>query len=192
MLSTELRIYTEDIHRQAEKVMGRWLKRIRSLNDLVGLLSWLYAYYGPLEDRIKTQLTPDNFTDIERRCRAGAILRDIDATGVAMTAPEICVDVPEINSYGQAIGALYVLEGSTLGGRIIAAVLARQLGSENYLSYFNSYGNETAGMWQSFKDLLDAPATMAFREDILAAARQTFLTFKTWIEKHELQPELRF
>jgi len=192
MLSSELKKNTENIHRQAEKVMVSWLKRIRSLEDHVDFLNWLYAYYGPLEDRIKTQLTSDNFPDIERRSRADTLLLDMDAAGIPLPAPEICRDLPLIDSYGTALGALYVLEGSTLGGRIIAEILAGQLGSEKCLSYFNSYGNETAGMWQSFKDLLDTPATLAFKEDILCSAGSTFLTFKTWIEKHELQPELRF
>jgi len=192
MLSSELKNNTEDIHRQAEKVMVRWLKRVRSLEDHVDLLNWLYAYYGPLEDRIKTQLSSDNFPDIERRSRADELLLDMEAAGVPLPAPEICRDLPEIDTYGKALGALYVLEGSTLGGRIIADMLSRQLGSEKCLSYFNSYGNETAGMWHSFKDLLDSPATLAFKEDIFSSAGSTFLTFKTWIEKHELQPELRF
>ena len=172
--------------------MGSWLKRIRSLEDHVDFLNWLYAYYGPLEDRIRTQLAAENFPDIKRRSRADALLQDMEAAGIPLPAPEICRDLPVIDTYGKALGALYVMEGSTLGGRIIAEILARQLGSAKCLSYFSSYGNETAGMWQSFKDLLDGPATLAFKEDILSSAVSTFLTFKTWIEKHELQPELRF
>jgi heme oxygenase len=191
MLSTDLKRNTENIHRQAEKVMVGWLKRIRSLEEYVEFLNWLYAYYGPLEDSIKTQLTSDNFPDIERRCRAGALLQDMEATGIYLPAPEICRDLPVIDNYGKALGALYVLEGSTLGGRVIAGMMLRQLRSEKFLSYFNSYGNETAGMWQSFKDLLEIPTTLAWKEDILLSARETFLTFKTWIEKHELTPELR-
>jgi heme oxygenase len=181
----------EDIHRQAEKTMVSWLRRIASMEDYVEFLNWLYAYYAPLEDRIRTQLTSFNFPDIERRCRAGALIQDMAATGVPVPAPEICRDLPAIDNYGKALGALYVLEGSSLGGRVIAGMMARQLGSEKYLTYFNSYGNETAGMWQAFKDLLDAPATLAWKEDIFSSARATFLTFKTWIEKHELTPELR-
>lgn len=192
MLSSELRKNTEDIHRQSEKVMTSWLKKIRSLEDHVVFLNWLYAFYGALEDRIRKQLTSDNFPDIERRSRAGMLLQDMEAAGIPLPAPEICRDLPEIDTYGKALGALYVLEGSTLGGRIIAGVLTDRLGSEKCLTYFNSYGNETAGMWQSFKDLLDTPVMFAIKEDILSAAGSTFLTFKTWIEKHELQPELRF
>ncbi|HVU57573.1 MAG TPA: biliverdin-producing heme oxygenase [Puia sp.] len=192
MLSSDLKRHTENIHRQAEKIMVSWLKRIRSLEDYVAFLNWLYAYYSPLEDRIRTQLTPDNFPDLERRCRADMLLQDMEAAGIPLPHPEICRDLPAIDTYGKALGALYVLEGSTLGGRIIADMMTRQLDSGKCLSYFNSYGNETAGMWQSFKDLLDTPTTLAFKDDILLSARATFLTFKTWIAKHELTPELRF
>ena len=101
MLSSELKKNTEDIHRQAEKVMARWLKRIRSLEDHVDFLNWLYAYYSPLEDRIRTQLTSDNFPDIERRSRAGTLLQDMEAAGVPLPAPEICRDLPDIDTYGR-------------------------------------------------------------------------------------------
>ena len=75
---------------------------------------------------------------------------------------------------------------------IIAAMLVRHLGSEKSISYFSSYGSETAGMWQSFRDFLDSNTSPEVSADALQAANATFITFKNWIEKHELQPELRF
>jgi heme oxygenase len=192
MLSQDLKISTEHIHRAAEKIMISWLRKIRTIEDYVILLNWLYAWYGPLEDRIKALLTKDVFPDMDRRSRADDLLRDMQGTGAPLPAPEHCPDLPLIDTFGKALGALYVIEGSTLGGRVIADMLARQLGSEKSLSYFNSYGNETEGMWQSFKAYLDTAAATEVREDALSAAETTFITFKTWIEKHELQPELRF
>ena len=191
MLSQDLKLTTENIHRQAEKIMISWLKRIRTKEDHVFFLNWLYGYYSPIEDRIRIQLTPDRFPDMDRRSRADYLLRDMEEAGIPLPSPEHCSDFPLIDTFGKALGALYVLEGSTLGGRIIATMLTRQLGSEKSLSYFNSYGMETEGMWRSFTDFLDSSATTEVREDALLAAKETFLTFKNWIEKHELQPELR-
>jgi heme oxygenase len=192
MLSQDLKKSTENIHKEAEKIMVRWLKRIRSPEDYVVLLNWLYGYYGPIEHRIKSQLSDTRFPDMPRRTRADDLLRDMQQAGIPLPAPEHCPDLPVIDSFGKALGALYVLEGSTLGGRVIAAMLAHQLGSEKSISYFSSYGSETEDMWQSFRDFLDSNTTPEVSADALQAANATFITFKNWIEKHELQPELRF
>ncbi len=190
MTSLELKENTENIHKEAEKVMIAWLRKIRTQKEYVEFLNWMYAFYGPLEDRIKLLLTSDIFPDMEKRSRADFLLRDMEAAGIPLPAPEICRDLPELNSFGKALGALYVVEGSTLGGRVIAGMLSRQLGSEKNLSYFNSYGNETGSMWLSFKAFLDGPLDPNIVQDIRSSAKATFLTFKTWIEKHELQPQL--
>lgn len=190
MLSEDLKQNTEDIHKSAEKVMIGWLKRIRTKADHVAFLGWLYAYYSPVESLIRQQLTPDRFPDMDRRSRAENLLRDMEQTGLPAPPPQRCEELPVIDSFGKALGALYVLEGSTLGGRIIAAMLARTLGDDKSLSYFNSYGNETGGMWTSFRDFLDSDATASIHEEIVQSAQATFLTFKNWIEKHELQPQL--
>jgi heme oxygenase len=190
MLSEELKQKTEKIHTAAEKIMIGWLKKIRSGEDYVEFLNWLYGYYSPLEERIKLQLGGGLLPDLDKRLRADHLLNDMEETGLPLPAPQHCPHLPLIDTYGKALGALYVLEGSTLGGRIIAGLMARQLGSEKSLSYFASYGNETAGMWQSFKDFLDNIADPGVGKDACAAANETFLTFKNWIEKHELQPQL--
>jgi len=191
MLSQDLKENTENIHKEAEKIMVRWLKRIRSQDDYVVFLNWLYGYYAPVEDRIKAQLSGTHFPDMHRRSRADYLLRDMEEAGIPLPSPEHCPEIPAIDSFGKALGALYVLEGSTLGGRIIATILVRQLGSEKSVSYFSSYGNETESMWQSFRDFLDNNATPEISAEALQAANATFITFKNWIEKHELQPELR-
>lgn len=191
MLSQDLKESTENIHREAEKIMVRWLKRIKSREDYVVFLNWLYGYYAPVEDRIRAQLSDANFPDIDRRSRADYLLRDMEDAGIPLPPPEHCPELPVIDSFGKALGALYVLEGSTLGGRIIATMLIRQLDADKGISWFSSYGNETEGMWQSFRDFLDINGTPLVSADALEAANATFLTFKNWIEKHELQPELR-
>ena len=103
---------------------------------------------------------------------------------------EICCDLPMIDSTDRALGALYVLEGSTLGGRIIADMIARRLGLLTSLEFFDSYGDETQNMWRSFKDFLNKPRTAEQQTKIIDAAKDTFITFKNWIGKHELQPQL--
>lgn len=190
MLTEELKESTEEIHRASEKKMITALKQIETTTDYIGLLNWLYGFYAPLEELISKQLTEDNFPAITKRLRTEYLLWDIQEAGFPAPESVRCEQLPVIDSFYSALGALYVLEGSTLGGRIIAGMITRQLDSTKSLSYFNGYGAETGNMWTSFKDYLNQPCTPAQRHEIISAAEDTFLTFKNWIDKHALQPQL--
>lgn len=190
LLTEQLKENTADVHQSTEKKMIVALKKIETKEDYIHMLNWLYGFYAPIETLVRQQLTEDNFPGITKRSRAEYILWDIRESGVETPQPETCEQLPVIDSFHSALGALYVLEGSTLGGRIIAGMISRSLGSVNSLSYFNGYGAETGNMWNAFKDFLNQPFTIEQKEEIIAAAEDTFLTFKTWIDKHELQPQL--
>jgi heme oxygenase len=190
MLTNELKEYTEEVHHASEKRMIAALKRISSYEDYIRMLNWLYGFYAPVEQLIRQYLTEDNFPDINRRSRAEYILWDIRESGLPVPDPQVCERLPVIDSFHSALGAMYVLEGSTLGGRIIAGMICRSLDSTRCLSFFNGYGAETGHMWTTFKNYLNQPFTTEERREIIAAAEDSFLTFKNWIEKHELQPQL--
>ena len=190
MLQEELKEQTYPEHQASEKKMILALKKIGTREDYGHLLNWMYGFYGPLEELIQKQLTNDMLPDIDRRTRAEFLLWDIRDLALPNSEPDICRELPVVDSVEQAIGALYVLEGSTLGGRIIAAMIQRQLGPTAPTGYFNGYGEENSRMWQAYKEFLDQPRTPEQQTAIVEAAKATFITFKNWIDKHELQPQL--
>ena len=57
-----------------------------------------------------------------------------------------------------AFGSMYVLEGSALGGQVIARAARNSLDihAHNGGAYFNGFGAATAARWRSFLGLLDA------------------------------------
>jgi heme oxygenase len=75
----------------------------------------------------------------------------------------------------EALGSLYVLEGSTLGGRLIGRNLQRCLGTacRQADTYFNGYGAQTGPMWRQFLDELD----LVSPTDTDATARGATATF---------------
>ena len=81
-----------------------------------------------------------------------------------------------------ALGSLYVLEGSTLGGKIISRALkgAPWL-PEGGLGYFDPYGSKTGQMWQGFCDYIAGHSTPAADAEMLAAARATFERLHRWL-----------
>lgn len=83
-----------------------------------------------------------------------------------------------LNSTAAAFGSLYVLEGSALGGQVIAKSAARTLGLTPYngAAYFNGFRSQTAARWGEFQRLLETEVgtSLEAREDACSAARQTF------------------
>ncbi len=82
-----------------------------------------------------------------------------------------------------AIGGLYVLEGSTLGGMVIHKHLFDKLGehisgSTNYLTV---YGNQTGSTWKAFIDRLNEAALQYNQEDIIGGAKKTFAILHDWM-----------
>lgn len=85
--------------------------------------------------------------------------------------------VPQLRSEAAALGALYVTEGSTLGGRMIlrAAVAAgTDLGG---LEFLDPYGRETGAMWLALRAALDRRLAEAAAFDAAAEAADTLFAF---------------
>lgn len=74
-----------------------------------------------------------------------------------------------------ATGSLYVLEGSTLGGKHISAALAAApwLPADG-LTYFNPYGDHTGVLWNAFKDEARALCGPDAAPAVVAGAHATF------------------
>lgn len=81
------------------------------------------------------------------------------------------------HSVAFALGIMYVIEGSSLGGRVILKNITDALGytPENGASYFGGYGNKTGSHWKNFLaalTLFEAENNCA--EDIIAGADFAF------------------
>jgi heme oxygenase (biliverdin-IX-beta and delta-forming) len=76
------------------------------------------------------------------------------------------------------LGAMYVIEGSTLGGQYIARHVEQTLGFEpgHGDSYFRGYGDQTGSMWRDFKAVL-AEVPDAHTDLVVQSAKQMFAFF---------------
>lgn len=82
------------------------------------------------------------------------------------------------------LGCAYVLEGSTLGGQVVARRIAclfdRPLGEG--ARFFVAYGPRTGTMWQEFRGALSRYATEhGIEAEVMAAAARTFAEFELWM-----------
>jgi heme oxygenase len=74
------------------------------------------------------------------------------------------------------LGSLYVVEGSTNGGKFLARVLRKAWNLDgDGLSYFDPYGEDQPAIWAAFRSEMDCLDFDARQQDaILDAARATF------------------
>jgi heme oxygenase len=78
------------------------------------------------------------------------------------------------------MGALYVLEGSTLGGRVIGRHIAATHGlTGEGLAYYAGHGTRTGAMWSAFRARLDGFDGEG--EAVVAAANETFDAMRVWL-----------
>lgn len=176
MLSNEIKEATKVAHQQLEKTVVQRLKEIRSAADYASFLKVFYAYFRAVEQAIAPFVTPEVLPDYPQRRNASYLRRDIEALGGGVDElPEAVA--PAISNPAEAMGALYVLEGSIMGGPYIVQML-RKYGMETGFSFFSGYGEETGSMWAAFTTALNATAqTDEAREAAIRKASETFSRF---------------
>ncbi len=121
-----------------------------------------HAGLEPVSHPLVSQLNAEVGGGFEPRSRADGIARDLAALGVA--APGAArVEGPACP--GEALGWVYVAEGSMLGGRIIRRRLTGEARGLQGLDFLDPYGEETGARWRAFMALLDQ-ACAAGRADV--------------------------
>lgn len=81
----------------------------------------------------------------------------------------------------EALGAYYVMEGSTLGGAVISRQLAKteSLQGVGQFHFYGCYGDQVGPRWKAFQAVLLSLATDAAAEDqIIAGANKAFDYFR--------------
>jgi heme oxygenase len=112
------------------------------------------------------------------------VIRDLRVLGSDPASLPICEHPPVLGSVAEAAGCCYVLEGSTLGGRVIAKHVQARLGARAPREFLDGYGAGTGESWQAFCAALRAFADRPELEArIIVGAKQTFASFTRWLER---------
>lgn len=91
--------------------------------------------------------------DINERKKLAYIQQDFTALGYEKSNIKKNVLKLEDNfTIGFAMGVMYVIEGSSLGGRVIYKNIQKNLGYDNEsgAAYFSGYGDKTGSHWKNF------------------------------------------
>lgn len=176
MLSTKIKAATEQAHQSLEGKVVRRLKSIRGNKDYADLLKYFYAYFKGLEAAVAPYITPEVLADYGERRHADHLKTDIINLGADDQDLPV-VQIPEISNPVEAMGALYVMEGSVMGGPYIVQMLSKG-GVTEGVSFFAGYGAETGRMWAGFVDALNKIAPTGNEErQAIEKANETFSNF---------------
>jgi heme oxygenase len=170
-------------HTEAEKLLIPVLRRMQHREEYAALLKTYYGFFELLYSGVCTVLTGNDIPDLSRRNTSSLILDDLQALGQHHSPIPVCNSLPPIRSRAAALGALYVAEGSMLGGQVIAGMLKKKERlalSDAHLHYFNGYGADTMERWHAFlKVVNEEPDT----EAMVSSANAVFAAFQSWIRK---------
>jgi heme oxygenase len=150
------------------------------------LLGRLYGFHCPLEAALMEASSRAPFDlrmgERARVWRLRSDLLDLGATSEAIASLPLAGDLPRLDSPGRCLGCLYVREGSTLGGALLARGLDPLLGPANPRGRRFLAGDEgDAALWRDCCDALEAAGALGLAPDVLAGAEETFLSIESWL-----------
>ena len=176
---TRLREQTAPSHARLEGRLGRfeWLE---SLDSYAGMLERLHRFYAHAERELALGEAPLLAgLELEQRRKAPLLAGDLASLGRALPLTRRLHPVagmPAMRSPGRALGCLYVLEGATLGGKVIEREVRRRLGLERDggTSFFGAYGSQVGARWRAFCEIVEREARALDLAGMTVAAQQTF------------------
>lgn len=136
-----LRSATSELHRRIEASLDI-VARLSNSAVRPRLIRKYAALHIPADASLGPYLADVQGLDFRCRSRAPLLLRFAGKAALPT--------FPLPASRGEALGMLYVLEGSTLGGRLILRMLAARGVEDPDLAFLDPYGAETGRRWRSF------------------------------------------
>ena len=191
-IAWRLRIETRVEHQAIEQNcrLRRLSEPDLEIEEYVSILRRLLAYVGPVEDDLRrwSQHLPHSLELASRLTKAELLRRDIatlSRSGDLEANLSVVAPSPGLSSVEQAWGCLYLFEGATMGGQILARCLQSNLGltPDHGTAFYSSYRHLTGARWQTFKAALNASVVeeALFADEIVATAQATFRAMNLWM-----------
>ena len=188
-----LREATRDVHERMHGHAGFAAVAAGAANrpDYTRVMARLWGFHAPFDAQIEAAVTRLSLPlDSAAYARAQHIRADLVWLGLSeadIAALPRCAALQPPASSAELFGALYVIEGSTLGGvqmaRALAPMLAAQgAGGSDGRRFFLGHGQSHGAMWRGFlAKLEEAAADPADSRRIVAGAQRTFGVFEDWM-----------
>ena len=183
MIANLLRTETANRHTALESLMfvNEIMNNSLSIDQYKKLLTINYIIHQKLENKLANMLDANlaEELDMKNRMKLAALEKDLAYWKIdSLTLPALNFEmfVPEKNN-AAVLGALYVLEGATLGGNVIKKhILANPAFAEHEdgLNYYGVYGEELGSKWKTFVSILNKTVAETDYELCVSNANATF------------------
>ncbi len=178
----QLRAATAAAHAELDRGLDLLAESV-ALERYIAFLQGSLGALEPLENSLGVTPAPEA---VPYRARTPRLRQDLTALGVNARVDASAASIP-LASVAAACGARYVIEGSALGG----AVLARGLGvtlqlDARALGYLTLYGDGLSEHWRAFVAELERwgkSATLEMRAEACDTARAVFATYRAAFER---------
>ena len=172
-----LRNATASHHHAIEDLLP--LSRDLTLAGYVQVMRGFEAFLAVWEPRVAAALPERLRPWLAQRSRYALARGDLHRLGAPpVLAPPDGLQQLRIPGTAAAFGSLYVMEGSALGGQVIAPRLERHLNlkAESGAGYLAGWGPRTGAMWREFRERLEyeVGGSERARAEACNAAKQTF------------------
>jgi heme oxygenase len=184
-LLARLRAETQDCHQSLENALDI-MRPSMQREDYFSLLAGFRGFVAPWEAALVASLPAPMRAFALQREKTALLDDDLrfisDETCVPEQLPQCVIDWP-LHTVAQCFGSMYVMEGSTLGGRIIGPAMASRfnLSDRRGYAYFDPYGDRTGSMWNAFKRLATESVQPDDNDQAVWAARATFEALEMWL-----------
>jgi heme oxygenase (biliverdin-IX-beta and delta-forming) len=186
-----LRTETASVHRRLERTrcFVRLFEPDYSIQEYQDLIAKFYGFFSALEPLIFGNLNQAHQAILGDRTKTALLAKDLVLMGLTETQDIViprCKKLPQLTSFARQMGALYVLEGSTLGGRVISKRLKEHFGEIIFekLNYYQCYGDDLMVNWKSFQEFMAKQFDgneLEIQESINASI-DTFTCLEHWLE----------
>ena len=179
-LQEKLKAHTQSLHNELEQQMfvNQIMQKTLNIEQYKQLVSCNYLVHWYNEDEIFDKLSIEiaDKIGVHKRKKLHSLSLDVDQVDLnKQQLEQINITKLALKNEYAALGAMYVLEGATLGGSVIIKQLRLNPNfPETFnFSYYGIYGKELIPNWQEFLCHLNAlPADS--HDDVLAGAEQMF------------------
>jgi heme oxygenase len=185
-LPAQLRAQTALLHREVEIRLGL-PGAIGNRDEYVVWLGRFFGLYEPLESSLADfSYWNDLGLELGARNHCACLVADLAALSASIhDLPRAGRGVlPELPNFAHALGALYVLEGATLGGRVILRDLEARMRTAIFgaTRFFGGRGDAVEPMWTTFRSAVDGfgQERPELRGDVVSGAERTFGAIKDW------------
>lgn len=169
---TALRLATADLHSEIE-AESRIESRLREADSRPAMVARFLHFHHFVETVVEPWRDALGEAGFVLHSRTPGMQADLDLLGGEQERRDAGSAAPTL---GEALGWLYVAEGSMLGGRVIRRGLAQDGVPLTGLGFLDPWGDATGERWSAFVTAMESACASgrALQADVLKGGRDAF------------------